>query len=145
MVFAAILVSAMALDRSGIGGGAAPAMPDRDVEAQPGMTSARMAPQAESRDMMSYRGERRCGAGEHGATRGGNNVMGARVHGTPAPETRAATELARRDYCTVISPFMFKARCGMQWKLYVPFGTPANEMVSPSPGFVKKLLSSGAI
>jgi hypothetical protein len=58
LVFAAMLVSSLVLDRGGTGGGAAPAMADRDVEAQPGMTSARMAPQAESRDMMSYRGRR---------------------------------------------------------------------------------------
>lgn len=110
LVFTAILVSAVLLDRNGTGGGAAPTVAERDVEAQPGMTSARMAPQAESRDMIWYRGGRKNRAGERGATRGGNNVMGARVHGTPAPETRAAYELPCRDYCTMISPFMFMAR-----------------------------------
>lgn len=36
---------------------------------------------------------------------------------------------AIRTYWTVILPFMFIARCGVQWKSYEPAGTPANEIV----------------
>ena len=34
-----------------------------------------------------------------------------------------------RTYWTVIVPFMFIARCGVQWYSYLPGGTFANEIV----------------
>ncbi len=39
-------------------------------------------------------------------------------------------------YWTVIDPFMPIARCGVQWKLYVPTGTFANEIVYDSLGLM---------
>src|SRR6185312_33198 len=97
-VLAAMFVSRTALDRSGAAGCAAPDAADRDVDAQPGRASARMVPYAESRDMVWDRGGRRNGAATNEAARGGDNVMGAEVPCTPAPDRRAAFLLSRCNY-----------------------------------------------
>ena len=41
----------------------------------------------------------------------------------------------RSNYLTVITPFMFMARCGVQWYAYSPAGTPPNEIVYDSSAF----------
>ena len=43
--------------------------------------------------------------------------------------TLMQSKMKRAAYCTVIVPFMFMARCGVQWNGYTPGFTPAKEIV----------------
>jgi len=73
-----------------------------------------------------------------------------KVHGGesawhPRPRVSQRRRRPDVDYCTVMDPFMPSARWGTQWTGYVPFGTFANEIVTLSPGFIRKLLVKGDI
>ena len=59
------------------------------------------------------------------------------------PNGPALVHIVRdRSYWTVIVPFMFIARCGVQWNVYLPGLTPPNEMTYASLGFMSIGLDS---
>src|SRR5690348_17647996 len=59
-------------------------------------------------------------------------IRGGCAYAHPPRESFSRHE--RRDYCTVMLPFMFMAACGVQMKSYLPAGTLAKEMVYASFG-----------
>src|SRR5882762_7061797 len=106
------------------------------------MAPAREVPLKEGVSIITNRG--------HICSRSGQQMQSKR---RPAglDDKKTAERMLRRSvivksaYWTVMTPFMFNARCGTQWYGYWPGLMLPNETVIDSPGFIFRLLESSPI